>query len=114
MGLPRLAAAATVAARRPRATKKEGRRLQRTAAQYAALRPAASILGRNLDHPGPRRAVIGGADVADGRELLSVGLVDLVRQVLAIQADRITVRRVRPDDASIVQPVVVLIHSRDL
>src|SRR6478672_2692785 len=76
--------------------------------------PDVLVARRQAQRHRPRCAVINGADAADAREFLGVGLVRLLGQVVGIDADRELLVGVLPDDPRILEPIAVLEQARDL
>src|SRR6476620_3224596 len=67
------------------------------------------------DHDRPRGAEIDGADAADRGEILAVGLVDLVEDIVAVDAERVAAVGRLPDHPRIEQRIAALeqaIHPR--
>src|SRR5690348_10363081 len=65
-------------------------------------------------HECARCPVIDGADAADAREFLGIGLVSALGQVVAVEADGELLRRIFPDDARVLDPIAVLEQRIDL
>src|SRR5688572_13733494 len=74
-----------------------------------STRPSADLVARgDAQGEGPRRTKIDGADVADARKFLPVGLVELVEEVVAVEAHGETLCFVLPNDPRVGKPIALL------